>query len=73
MNKCLHNNYEFGFRYGIGNIENFALVIQRVNSTQRGYEVVSAYATNATWICTNNPVAGWTERCEWKGILEIDF
>ncbi|KAJ5881240.1 uncharacterized protein N7473_012293 [Penicillium subrubescens] len=72
-NKCLNNNYEFGFRYGIGNIENFVLVIQRVNETQRGYEVISAYATNPTWICTGNPVPGLTERCEWMGILDIDF
>lgn len=73
MNKCLNNNYEFGFRYGIGNIENFVLVIQCINGTQRGYEVISAYAMNPTWICTKNPLLGLTERCEWKGILDIDF
>lgn len=73
MNKCLNNSYEFGFRYGIGNIENFVLVIQQVNGTQRGYEVISAYATNPTWICTESPAQGVRERCEWMGILDIDF
>ncbi|KAJ5370802.1 uncharacterized protein N7496_006894 [Penicillium cataractarum] len=73
MNKCLNNNYEFGFRYGIGNIENFVLVIQGVNGTQRGYEVISAYATNPAWICTGSPTPGVRERCEWMGILDIDF
>jgi hypothetical protein len=73
MNKCLNNNYEFGFRYGIGNIENFVLAIQRVNGTQRGYEVISAYATDPTWICTKNSALGLRERCEWIGVLNIDF
>ncbi|KAF3385184.1 hypothetical protein F1880_002597 [Penicillium rolfsii] len=73
MIKCLNNYYEFGFRYGIGNIEDFVLVIQRVNGTQRGYEVISAYAKYPSWICTKNPVPGLTEKCVWMGILNIDF
>ncbi|KAJ5690214.1 hypothetical protein N7462_004606 [Penicillium macrosclerotiorum] len=61
-NKCLNQRFEFGFRYGIGNIEAFTLVVQHVNATQQGYETVSAYAKNSNWVCTENPVEGVVER-----------
>ncbi|KAJ5160027.1 uncharacterized protein N7482_007031 [Penicillium canariense] len=73
MNRCLNNHYEFGFRYGIGNIENFTLVVQAVNGTQQGYRVISAYAVNAHWICTKNPTHGLQERCELVGVLCIEL
>lgn len=70
-NPCLRGNFEFGFRYGIGNIENFALVVGRVNASEKGTSVVSAYRINPSWICIFDPEAGVRERCVWNGVLSI--
>ncbi|KAJ5246178.1 hypothetical protein N7468_001161 [Penicillium chermesinum] len=72
MNKCAHNKFQFGFRYGLGSIENFTLDLQRVNSTQIAYQVVAAQATDSKWKCTQNPDAATKERCEYVGILDIN-
>lgn len=71
-NRCLRGNFEFGFRYGIGNIENFSLVVGRVDAAEKGTAVVSAYKINPSWICTVNPEVGVGERCVWTGVLTID-
>ncbi|KAJ5218808.1 uncharacterized protein N7498_000907 [Penicillium cinerascens] len=70
--KCLRGQFEFGFRYGIGNIENFTLVVQQVNGSAQGSSVVTAYRRNPDWICLQNPVQGVKERCVWNGTLSIN-
>lgn len=71
-NPCLRGNFELGFRYGIGNIENFTLVVGRVNASETGSSVISAYRVNPSWICMIDPEAGVRERCVWVGVLSID-
>jgi hypothetical protein len=69
--RCLRGNFEFGFRYGIGDIEAFTLVVQQVNGTEQGSSVVTAYRRDPAWICSKNLEQGLTERCVWNGTLSI--
>lgn len=73
MNKCTQDKFEFGFRYGLGNIENFTLDLQTVNSTETAYQVLAAQASNSRWKCTQNPDASTKERCEYDGLLDISL
>ncbi|OQD74927.1 hypothetical protein PENDEC_c009G00854 [Penicillium decumbens] len=70
--KCQRGQFEFGFRYGIGDIERFTLVVQQVNGSAQGSSVVSAYRRDPDWICLWNPVRGIQEHCVWNGILRVE-
>ncbi|KAJ6119677.1 hypothetical protein N7523_003957 [Penicillium sp. IBT 18751x] len=70
--KCQRRHFEFGFRYGIGDIEFFTLVVQRMNGSAQGYSVVTAHSTNPRWICVQGP-EGLREHCVWWGTLEIEM
>lgn len=73
MTPCSQKNFEFGFRYGIGNIENFSLAVKKVNGSQTGYRVVSAQSRGSSWVCTKDPVQGVQERCQLDGLLRVDY
>ena len=73
MTQCQGHHFEFGFRYGISNIEDFTLAIQEVSSGQTGFSVIDAHAKNSDWICTQNPTSDLKERCEWVGVLNVDL
>ncbi|KAJ5122267.1 rRNA-processing protein EBP2 [Penicillium atrosanguineum] len=72
LHKCQHRHFEFGFRYGISDIEFFALVLQQLNGTALGYSVVTAYRTNPRWICVQGSEEGLQERCVWSGTLKVE-
>lgn len=70
--KCQHRHFEFGFRYGLGDIEFFTLVVQQNNKSAQGYAVVAAYSKKSKWICVLGPEEGLQEHCFWRGTLKIE-
>lgn len=70
LNKCAHDNFEFGFRYGL-QIENFVLDLKQVDASQTAYQVINSNARNSHWICTQSPEEGIKERCHYRGVLNI--
>ncbi|KAJ5587382.1 uncharacterized protein N7459_003147 [Penicillium hispanicum] len=73
MTPCIGRKYEFSFRYGIGNIENFMLAVKPTNGTQTGYTMVDADAKNSHYVCKKNPTPALAEQCKWEGVLSIDL
>lgn len=70
LNKCAHDNFEFGFRYGL-QIDNFVLDLKQVHASQTAYQVINSSARNSNWICVKNPEEGIKERCHYNGVLNI--
>lgn len=73
LTDCTRHIFQFGFRYGIGNIENFSLAVKLVNGSQTAYEVISAQQTNPSWICSKDSERAGTEFCEWQGTLRMEL
>lgn len=71
MNKCAKGRYQFGFRYGLGNIEDFTLDLQQISSSETAYQVINADAQDSQWKCTHNPDPLTKERCKCYGHLAI--
>lgn len=70
MTDCTRRIFQFGFRYGIGNIENFSLAVRKVGGSQTAYEVISAQQKDPSWICSKDLKR---EDCEWKGPLNMNY
>ncbi|KAJ5656333.1 hypothetical protein N7507_008283 [Penicillium longicatenatum] len=70
LNKCAHDNFEFGFHYGL-QIEIFVLDLKQVKASQTAYQVINSSARNSNWVCVKNPEEGIKERCHYNGVLDV--
>ncbi|KAJ5746028.1 hypothetical protein N7520_011210 [Penicillium odoratum] len=70
FNKCVHNNFGFGIRYGL-QIENFVLDLKQVNAGQTVYQVIDSGANSSIWTCLKGLEEGIKERCHYQGELSI--
>ncbi|KAJ5152317.1 hypothetical protein N7492_010612 [Penicillium capsulatum] len=69
-NNCTRRNFSFAFRYGLGNLEHFNLVLSTADQSQTAYRNIGPPQNDPNWKCSDE--SGQTT-CVWQGPLTIAF